>query len=105
MKCILCNTALQPIGHARRNGKDHADWATRKYHKECWKRLTPLKHRMYFDIPFDDRELAKSSGAQFDPEVKMWYADYTCVYKSLMSKGFRCNPEVSKTMTLTRNYL
>jgi hypothetical protein len=37
-ECAKCGKALKPIGTARVNGKQtHPDWATRKYHKRCWK--------------------------------------------------------------------
>ena len=37
-ECAKCGKALKPIGTARVNGKQtHPDWATRKYHKKCWK--------------------------------------------------------------------
>lgn len=37
-ECIKCGKALKPIGTSRVNGKQtHGDWATRKYHKRCWK--------------------------------------------------------------------
>jgi hypothetical protein len=36
-KCEFCNKPLVAIGSGRKNGKAHADWATRKYHKKCWK--------------------------------------------------------------------
>jgi len=37
--CKMCDKPLKPIGTARMNGKPHPDWATRKYHKSCWKEL------------------------------------------------------------------
>ena len=37
-ECVKCGKALTAIGTARTNGKKtHADWATRKYHKKCFK--------------------------------------------------------------------
>ena len=38
-QCEYCGKALVTIGSDRKNGKPHADWATRKYHKKCWKEL------------------------------------------------------------------
>jgi len=36
--CVKCGKALKPIGTARNKGKQtHGDWASRKYHKKCWK--------------------------------------------------------------------
>ena len=35
--CHACARPLQPVGFARKNGKAHADWPTRRYHKKCWK--------------------------------------------------------------------
>lgn len=37
--CHHCEKPLVPIGNARRNGASHDDWATRKYHKKCWREL------------------------------------------------------------------
>ena len=38
-QCEHCGKPLVTIGSGRKNGKPHADWATRKYHKKCWKEL------------------------------------------------------------------
>ena len=35
-KCVYCEKYLQPIGHARVNGKRHEDWASRNSHKKCF---------------------------------------------------------------------
>ena len=77
MKCLECGKPLVAIGYARENGKCHSDWATRKYHKQCFKELVPCV--IYFDVPYEDREKAKSLGARFDFEVKAWYAPNTTV--------------------------
>lgn len=37
--CKECGRPLKSIGTARKNGKPHPDWATREYHKKCWKEL------------------------------------------------------------------
>jgi hypothetical protein len=37
--CEHCNKPLRAIGKARANGKEHADWEGRKYHKKCWTTL------------------------------------------------------------------
>lgn len=34
-KCVYCDKNLRPIGNARKNGKLHNDWESRKYHKKC----------------------------------------------------------------------
>lgn len=34
-RCIHCNGVLPPVGHARKNGRDHRDWPTRDEHKQC----------------------------------------------------------------------
>jgi len=37
-ECIKCKRPLKAFGTARSNGKQtHGDWATRQYHKKCWK--------------------------------------------------------------------
>ena len=43
-KCLRCGGSLRLIGKERKNGKVIAnktgkDWATRKYHKKCWKEI------------------------------------------------------------------
>ena len=35
--CKMCDKPLKSIGTARKNGKSHPDWATREYHKCCYK--------------------------------------------------------------------
>ncbi len=37
--CNYCYKKLVPIGYNRTNGAKHGDWASRKYHKKCWKEL------------------------------------------------------------------
>ena len=37
--CRVCFHPLVPIGNARANGKPHADWYNRCYHKQCWQDL------------------------------------------------------------------
>ena len=77
VKCLKCGKTLVAIGSKRVNGKCHMDWATRKYHKQCFKELVPCN--IYFDIPFENKDRAKSLGARFDFEVKAWYAPNTTV--------------------------
>lgn len=37
-ECLKCGKPLKAIGTARSNGKrTHGDWASREYHKKCWK--------------------------------------------------------------------
>jgi len=38
-KCVRCGKKLIPIGEAKINGSYHKDWATRKYHKKCYKMM------------------------------------------------------------------
>jgi len=77
VKCLKCGKTLVAIGSERVNGKCHMDWATRKYHKQCFKELVPCN--IYFDIPFENKDRAKSLGARFDFEMKAWYAPNTTV--------------------------
>jgi len=43
--CQECGKPLKSIGTARKNGKTtHGDWATREYHKKCWKELENKKN-------------------------------------------------------------
>ena len=77
VKCLMCGQSLVAIGTDRANGKRHDDWATRQYHKQCFKSL--VKCNIYFDVPFEDKDKAKSLGAKFSPECKAWYAPNTTV--------------------------
>ena len=44
--CLRCGTAMPAIGLARANGvRRHGDWASRGYHKKCWKAM--MKMRLY----------------------------------------------------------
>ena len=38
--CRVCFRPLVPIGFDRANGKAHADWVGRQYHKQCWRELS-----------------------------------------------------------------
>ena len=31
----MCGKPLVKIGNARKNGANHSDWGSRKYHKKC----------------------------------------------------------------------
>ena len=33
--CRLCGKPLVKIGNTRKNGANHSDWGSRKYHKKC----------------------------------------------------------------------
>ena len=77
VKCLECGKPLVAIGYARANGQNHSDWATRQYHKQCFKSLVPCN--IYFDVSFENKDRAKSLGARFDFEVKAWYAPNTTV--------------------------
>ena len=37
--CWHCLGRLVPVGDARANGRDHADWTARVLHKRCWREL------------------------------------------------------------------
>ena len=44
-KCIECGKTLKPIGDQRENGALHlTDWADRKYHKSCFKKMCEMKN-------------------------------------------------------------
>lgn len=49
MNCEYCNKKLVPIGNARKNGKYHNDWNTRKYHKKCWITVMEIKNLEILD--------------------------------------------------------
>jgi hypothetical protein len=47
--CQECGKPLKSIGTARKNGKTtHGDWATREYHKCCWKKLKEQEETQRF---------------------------------------------------------
>jgi len=51
MKCLKCGRALVKIGSDRTGGRTLSnltgkDWATRKYHKKCWRELEEEKEIM-----------------------------------------------------------
>jgi hypothetical protein len=81
----MCGQTLVAIGYDRANGKRHDDWATRQYHKQCFKELVPCN--VYFDVPYEDREKAKAKGAKFSPGCKAWYAPNTTV-EYLLAKNY-----------------
>lgn len=35
-KCLKCDCLLIAVGRRRINGKNHDDWPSRKYHKQCY---------------------------------------------------------------------
>ena len=86
VKCLKCGKPLVAIGYARVNGQLHSDWATRKYHKQCFKELVPCN--IYFDVPFEDKDRAKSLGAKFSPGCKSWYAPNTLVEYLLAKNNY-----------------
>ena len=43
--CTRCGMPLSAIGHARKNGANHADWHSRHMHKACWKAMQPANPR------------------------------------------------------------
>ena len=47
-KCAYCDGWLVAVGHDRANGKDHPDWATRMYHKKCFKKRPHLNYKFKF---------------------------------------------------------
>ncbi len=57
--CLKCGKPLKSIGTARKNGKtSHGDWATREYHKQCWKEEQKFTQTMNM-INFRDNLLKK----------------------------------------------
>ena len=82
MLCISCKKPLVAIGHARKNGvQHHGDWSSRLYHKNCLKNLEPCK--VYFNVSFNSKDIAKSLGARFNPNRKQWYAPNNVVRENL----------------------
>lgn len=43
MYCLHCGRKLVSIGNSRKNGKNHSDWDTRKYHKKCFIKLCEIE--------------------------------------------------------------
>ena len=63
-KCIKCGVSLRRIGSNRGNGKllsnrTGTDWADRKLHKKCWKKLKVEQDTILFsyydEISEDDK--------------------------------------------------
>ena len=60
--CLLCGKTLAVIGTSRKNGRavqaveDGKDWAGRRLHKKCFKKLKK-EQDMLFDIHTDDAQL------------------------------------------------
>lgn len=48
-RCWHCGRKLVPIGHARKKGANHKDWADRYLHKKCWIKLIPKGKRIYWN--------------------------------------------------------
>jgi hypothetical protein len=46
-KCIVCKNSIVKFGHARKNGKNHKDWNTRKLHKKCLKEYNNRRRSEY----------------------------------------------------------
>ena len=46
--CRICGKPLKAIGDARTNGKSHADWVGRQYHKQCFKR--EMRYRSFIQF-------------------------------------------------------
>ena len=86
MKCLMCGKTLVAIGFERANGKSHDDWPTRQYHKQCFKDLE--RCIIYFDVPYEDKDHAKSLGAKFSPGCKAWYAPNTLVEYLLAKNNY-----------------
>lgn len=44
-KCEECGRPLVAVGFARKGGRAHPDWGTRKLHKRCWLKLKREEER------------------------------------------------------------
>ena len=87
--CLACHKKLVPIGTSRKNGKNHADWRNRQYHKACWKELNWYDDFVYFDIDIKRKDEARKLGARWDSEKKLWYAINNAVESNLIQNKFR----------------
>ena len=70
-KCEHCGGYMQPIGNARKNGKSHNDWGSRKYHKKCWKEMNDARIFMPVKdepIPISNDEMGYLDES-FDAEI------------------------------------
>merc|ERR1719487_925300 len=61
--CAHCNKPLVPVGQARKGGKAHADWHSRKYHKQCWLALKRSGELSDDDEPTPKRPRAAAAPA------------------------------------------
>ncbi len=93
MKCICCGKTLVAVGKQRVNGKNHDDWTSRMYHKECWKHI--LWKDVYFDVPFKQKDLAKSLGARWEPVYKSWYSPNAVIEGKMREKDFKENDDLT----------
>ena len=84
--CLDCKGPLVAVGQDRKNGKDHADWDGRRYHKKCFKTLVWV--RTYFYVPYDDNDAVKELGARFDRRIQKWYSPNNAVCRNLKQAGF-----------------
>ena len=44
---------------------------------------TPVKERIYLDVPYEEKDVVKSNGAKWDPSKKKWWV-------------YDINPEIKK---------
>ena len=56
IKCTYCGKHLQAIGTARKNGKTHPDWRSRKLHKKCWIEIQNEKIREEYNLNFKNEK-------------------------------------------------
>lgn len=45
--------------------------------------MTSTNKKQYFDVPYDDKDVAKKAGAKWDPVKKRWFAQTTAVYDAM----------------------
>ena len=69
--CAKCNKPLVPVGQARKGGRAHADWHSRKYHKQCWLALKRSGELSDDDEPTPKRPRGAAAPA---PPLAAFYA-------------------------------
>lgn len=92
VRCYMCNVRLVPIGDSRKGGACHSDWPSRQFHKKCWREMDDddkadyyYDRRVYIVVGYKDKDRAKDSGAKWDPDRKLWFAEDDYTYRERLS--------------------
>jgi len=84
-KCKLCITPL-----VYKSGGNYPVNTNKKcdgYCKTCFKKIKEEAARIYLTVKYEDKDDAKSMGAKWDSNKKMWYAP-SAIYDALIKKYY-----------------